>query len=95
MERGRYVTNNFDTYLIPTIADLAGPVDVWAIEEPPEGDEHGPRGVGEIGSVGLAPAIAEAVWHATGVRIDRLPIDPARLQKMLPLGDKAVMSDER
>jgi len=95
MERGRYVTNNFDTYLIPSIADLAGPVDVWAIEEPPEGDEHGPRGVGEIGSVGLAPAIAEAVWHATGVRIDRLPIDPARLQTMLPFGDKAVMSNER
>ncbi|MCC3372679.1 xanthine dehydrogenase subunit D [Cohnella sp. REN36] len=95
MERGKYATNNFDTYLIPTIADLGGSVEVWPIEDLPEGDEHGPRGVGEIGSVGLAPAIAEAVRRAAGVRIDRLPIDPARLQEALPIGGMAVMSDDR
>jgi xanthine dehydrogenase D subunit len=95
MERGQYVTNNFDTYLIPTIADHAGPVEVMPIEDLPEGDEHGPRGVGEIGSVGLAPAIASAVRHATGVRINRLPIDPALLQEVLPVGETAVMRGER
>jgi CO/xanthine dehydrogenase Mo-binding subunit len=80
MDQGNYVTRNLDTYLIPTLSDLNGDIEVLAIEELPEGDEHGPRGVGEIGSVGVAPAIAAAVFHATGVRINKLPIDPELLQ---------------
>jgi xanthine dehydrogenase D subunit len=84
MDQGEYVTRNFDTYLIPTWADMKGEVEVLAIEELPDGDEHGPRGVGEIGSVGIAPAIASAVFQATGVRIDKLPIDPELLQRTLP-----------
>jgi CO/xanthine dehydrogenase Mo-binding subunit len=79
MENGRYLTGNLDTYLIPTIADLSGNVAVEPVEELPEDDPYGPRGVGEIGSVGLAPAIAAAVYEATGVRVSRLPIDPALL----------------
>ena len=79
MENGRYLTGNLDTYLIPTIADLSGTVAVEPIEDLPEGDPYGPRGIGEIGSVGLAPAIAAAVHDATGVRVNRLPIDPALL----------------
>ncbi|MBB6732025.1 xanthine dehydrogenase subunit D [Cohnella zeiphila] len=94
MRRGQYVTNNFDTYLIPTIADAGGPVEVAAIEDLPEGDEHGPRGVGEIGSVGLAAAIASAVRHAAGAWIDRLPIDPALLQEARPFEKAAVIGDE-
>ncbi|MFC4101845.1 xanthine dehydrogenase subunit D [Paenibacillus xanthanilyticus] len=81
MSEGEYVTKNFDTYLIPTIEDSRGRFEVVPIEELPEGDPHGPRGVGEIGSVGLAPAIAEAVFQALGTRITRLPIDPEELQK--------------
>lgn len=80
MERGEYLTRNLDTYLIPTVCDLAGETEVEAIEELPEGDEHGPRGVGEIGSVGVAPAIASAIYQATGRRVSRLPIDPTELQ---------------
>ncbi len=80
MERGEYITRNLDTYLIPTVSDLAGETEVEAIEELPEGDEHGPRGVGEIGSVGVAPAIASAIYQAMGRRVSRLPIDPEELQ---------------
>lgn len=79
MENGRYLTGNLDTYLIPTIADLSGRVAVEPVEDLPEDDPYGPRGIGEIGSVGLAPAIAQAVYEATGIRINRLPIDPALL----------------
>lgn len=81
MDGGVYLTRNLDTYLIPTWADMSGEVEVQAIEDLPEGDEHGPRGVGEIGSVGVAPAIAAAVYHATGKRISKLPIDPEILQE--------------
>jgi len=79
MENGRYLTGNLDTYLIPTIADLSGSTAVEPIEDLPDGDPYGPRGIGEIGSVGLAPAIAAAVYDATGVRVNRLPINPALL----------------
>ncbi|MFC5471967.1 xanthine dehydrogenase subunit D [Cohnella suwonensis] len=82
MEQGAYLTRNLDTYLIPTWADIGKDIEVLAIEELPEGDEHGPRGVGEIGSVGIAPAIAEAVFRATGKRIVKLPIDPELLQEL-------------
>lgn len=95
MEDGRYVTNNFDTYLVPTIADQSGSVEVVPIEDLPEGDEHGPRGIGEIGSIGLAPAIASAVRHAVGRWIDRLPIDPALLQESTPIRSKEAMGNER
>ncbi|CAI6025721.1 xanthine dehydrogenase subunit D [Cohnella sp. JJ-181] len=81
MDGGHYVTKNLDTYLVPTIVEQSGGVTVDAIEELPEGDEHGPRGIGELGSVGLAPAIAEAVYQATGKRVSKLPIDPALLQE--------------
>lgn len=81
MEKGVYLTRNLDTYLIPTIAELRGTFEVLPIEELPEGDEHGPRGIGEVGSVGLAPAIAQAVYDATGKRASKLPIDPELLQE--------------
>ncbi|MFB9329003.1 xanthine dehydrogenase subunit D [Paenibacillus aurantiacus] len=79
MEQGHYMTKNFDTYLIPTISDSRGGFEVFPIEDLPEGDPHGPRGVGEIGSVGLAPAIAEAIFQAVGKRVTKLPIDPSEL----------------
>lgn len=75
MKEGSYVTKNLDTYLVPTIRDVPEIQQVDAVEELPEGDEYGPRGVGEIGSVALAPAIIEAVFSATGKRITTLPVD--------------------
>lgn len=81
MSGGHYVTKNMDTYLVPTIADMAGRIQVEAIEELPEHDTYGPRGVGEVGSVTLAPAIAAAVYNATRKRLNRLPIEPEWLQE--------------
>ncbi|MGX1971046.1 xanthine dehydrogenase family protein molybdopterin-binding subunit [Streptomyces kronopolitis] len=70
-------------------ADLAGyhvaaHADVPAIEadwvdDPDESDPVGIKGIGEIGVVGGAAAIANAVWHATGVRHRDLPIRPDRV----------------
>ncbi|MEU0073807.1 xanthine dehydrogenase family protein molybdopterin-binding subunit [Streptomyces sp. NPDC006332] len=70
-------------------ADLAGyhissHADVPAIEadwvdDPDPDDPVGIKGLGEIGNVGAAAAIANAVWHATGVRHRHLPIRPDRI----------------
>ncbi|GGG79668.1 xanthine dehydrogenase subunit D [Paenibacillus radicis (ex Gao et al. 2016)] len=80
MENGLYLTKNLDTYLVPTIAEHRGTVEVEPIEDLPDFDQYGPRGIGEVGSVTLAPAIASAVHAATGVRISKLPIQPELLQ---------------
>ncbi|MUT67068.1 xanthine dehydrogenase subunit D [Paenibacillus sp. NEAU-GSW1] len=80
MEKGLYLTKNLDTYLVPTIAEHRGTIEVEAFEDLPDSDNYGPRGIGEVGSVTLAPAIAAAIYEATGVRVTKLPIDPELLQ---------------
>lgn len=82
MEKGHYITRNLDTYLVPTIVDQSGIVEVLAIEDLPKNDDYGPRGIGEVGSVTLAPAIAAAIHQACGKWVMKLPIDPAFLQEV-------------
>ncbi len=79
MEQGHYVTRNLDTYLVPMIADQRGAVVVEPIEELPESDCYGPRGIGEVGSVTVAPAIAAAIRNACGKWVAKLPIQAEEL----------------
>jgi xanthine dehydrogenase D subunit len=90
MSDGSYVTKNLDSYLVPTVVDMSGSIQVQAIEELPDHDTYGPRGVGEIGSVNLAPAVASAVFQAVRKRITRLPIEPEWLQATPFIPQKAV-----
>ncbi|MFS0868959.1 molybdopterin cofactor-binding domain-containing protein [Paenibacillus xylanilyticus] len=83
MQDSRYLTTNLDTYLIPTIRDIHTNLEVEAIEDLPEGDPFGPRGIGEIGSVALAPAITAAIHQAAGVWVNRLPVPREQLVKPL------------
>lgn len=80
MQQGQYITKNLDTYLVPTIVEHRGTVSVEPIEHLPQGDSYGPRGIGEVGSVTLAPAIAAAIHQAVGIRVTKLPIEPELLQ---------------
>jgi len=79
-ELGRFVSKNLAGYLVPVSADVPD-LDASFIED--EVDEHasllGAKGVGELGAVGAGPAIANAVFHATGVRVRDLPIRPEAL----------------
>lgn len=90
MSGGSYITKNLDTYLVPTIADMNGSIQVEPIEDLPEHDTYGPRGIGEVGSVNLAPAVASAVFQAVGKRVTKLPIDPEWLQSTPFFSQKAV-----
>ncbi len=71
---GDYVNHDFAEYHIATNADV-GTVDVlWIDEDDPYINPMGAKGIGEIGIVGTAAAIANAVYHATGIRVRDLPI---------------------
>jgi len=71
---GDYVNHDFAEYHIATNADV-GAIDVtWIEEEDLHVNPMGAKGIGEIGIVGTAAAIANAVYHATGIRVRDLPI---------------------
>ena len=71
---GGFVNTNLLNYLLPTCADVPD-IDVLLVKELDEkANPLGSKGVGELGIVGIAAAIANAVYHATGVRVRRLPI---------------------
>jgi xanthine dehydrogenase YagR molybdenum-binding subunit len=71
---GRPVNDNFADYAIPVNADVES-IEVELIDHPdPHINSLGCRGVGEIGITGVAAAVANAVYHATGRRIRTLPI---------------------
>jgi xanthine dehydrogenase YagR molybdenum-binding subunit len=82
--RGRWANASLGDYLVPVNAD-APDVDVELIEV--EDNVTGPlgvKGVGEIGQVGSAAAIANAVYHATGYRVRELPIAVEHLLAYTP-----------
>lgn len=71
---GDFANHDFAEYHIATNADV-GTVDVmWIDEDDPHINPMHAKGIGEIGIVGTAAAIANAVYHATGIRIRDLPI---------------------
>ena len=76
---GKPVNADLAGYLVPVQADVPD-IDISWIGEP---DYHfnplGARGIGEIGITGVAAAIANAVYHATGIRVRDLPITPDKL----------------
>jgi xanthine dehydrogenase YagR molybdenum-binding subunit len=71
---------NFGEYLVPVNADIRNLDIIFVEEHDPYINPIGAKGIGEIGIVGVMPAIANAVYHATGKRIRELPIT---LEKLL------------
>ncbi|MBV8993170.1 MAG: xanthine dehydrogenase family protein molybdopterin-binding subunit, partial [Pseudonocardiales bacterium] len=70
---GRIANATFGDYLVPVNADVPD-IDVVFVGDPDPLTPLGAKGVGEIGLVGMAAAIANAVYHATGRRIRSIPI---------------------
>jgi xanthine dehydrogenase YagR molybdenum-binding subunit len=71
---GRFVNGNLAEYHVPVNADI-GSIEVEVVEEnDTEFNPLGARGIGEIGITGVAALLANAVYHATGKRVRRLPI---------------------
>jgi len=82
-DKGRNLNPNFLDYKILSAPDIDFPIHVECIETNDIEGPFGAKGVGEPGLVPTAPAIANAVYDATGIRIRSLPITPEKLLRAL------------
>ena len=76
---GRFLNRNYSGYLVPTSADIPALDVLFVGEFDEEASPLGAKGLGELTAVSVAPAIANAVYHATGKRVRDLPITVEKL----------------
>ena len=78
-ESGGFLNHDLAQYHVAACADVQDIDAAWIAEDDAHLNPMGAKGIGEIGIVGTAAAVANAVYHATGRRIRDLPITPAKL----------------
>ncbi|WP_141582109.1 xanthine dehydrogenase family protein molybdopterin-binding subunit [Actinomadura sp. WMMA1423] len=78
-EFGDYLNRDLAQYHVPACADVRDIQAEWVEESDPHLNPMGSKGIGEIGIVGAAAAVGNAVHHATGVRVRDLPLTPGRI----------------
>jgi xanthine dehydrogenase YagR molybdenum-binding subunit len=76
---GRYVNGNFADYHVPVNADVPDIEAIFIDKPDPIINPVGSKGLGEISLIGVAAAVANAVYNATGKRIRELPITPDKV----------------
>ncbi len=81
-DKGRVLNNNLLDYKMPTVMDLPD-LHCAFVEIPDPTNPFGVRALGEPPLVTPAPAVRNAVWHATGVKVDEIPITPKTLFRYL------------
>ena len=79
---GRMANGQMTNYIMPTSMDLP-PIRVYFEEVPYPHGPAGAKGIGELPMDGPAPAIFNAVAHATGADVTRLPLTPERLMALM------------
>lgn len=84
LNQGRIKNNSFTGYIIPTSMDMPDLKKV-IIEQPEATGPYGAKGIGEPVMTYVAPAILNAIYDATGVRIREIPATPDRVLKALAL----------
>jgi xanthine dehydrogenase YagR molybdenum-binding subunit len=83
---GDYLNHDLASYHVAVNADVTHIDIAWIDEVDPHVNPMGAKGIGEIGIVGTAAAVANAVFDATGIRVRDLPITPDKLVEQLALG---------
>ena len=82
MKNGRMENDSFHSFLIPTAMDVPEHKSI-IVEHPNELGPFGAKGIGEPGIIPGAPAIRNAFWDATGVKINAIPLTPVRVMEAL------------
>lgn len=83
LKDGKVLNKSFVDYKIPTIGNAPETFIAMGVEHPEETGPYGARGIGEPAMVPGAPAIANAIYNATGCRFTEMPITPERMLKAL------------
>lgn len=83
LKDGKVLNKSFVDYKIPTIDNAPETFIAMGVEHPEETGPYGARGIGEPAMVPGAPAIANAIYNATGCRFTEMPITPERMLKAL------------
>jgi selenium-dependent xanthine dehydrogenase len=83
-ERGQVFTDRLARYRIPSI-EHTPEMTSFIVEHPVAAGPYGAKGVGEIISIPTTPAITNAIYHAVGVRVDRLPVDQEDIVRQMGL----------
>ena len=76
---GNFVTRSFADYHVPSNLDIGEIETIFVEEEDRIVNKLGVKGIGEVGIVGVAAAVANAIFNATGKRVRELPITPDKL----------------
>ena len=77
---GYVITDRLARYRIPSIVYTPEIISI-VVEQPTKDGPYGAKGIGEIVSIPTVPAIANAIYNAVGVRVDRLPVDQEQIAK--------------
>ena len=78
-DNGQLINPNLIDYVLPSLADMPASIDPIAIEIPDRNGPFGAKGIGESALIPVAPAIANAIFDAIGVRIQDLPIQAEKV----------------
>jgi xanthine dehydrogenase YagR molybdenum-binding subunit len=76
---GNFITRSFADYHVPSNLDIGQLDTIFINEDDQHSNKMGVKGIGEVGIVGVAAAVANAVFNATGKRVRQLPITPDKL----------------
>lgn len=82
-EAGQPLNSNLVDYRVPTFSDMPSRFETELIENADGPGPYGAKGMGESGIVSVAPAVANAIAHGTGIRIKKLPLTPERVWRAL------------
>ncbi|NQU64749.1 MAG: xanthine dehydrogenase family protein molybdopterin-binding subunit, partial [SAR324 cluster bacterium] len=82
-QNGKIQNPGFTDYKIPTIHEISFPIELDFVETHDEFGPFGAKGIGECGLIPTAPAIANAIFDAVGVRMRDLPMTPEKILKAI------------
>jgi CO/xanthine dehydrogenase Mo-binding subunit len=83
LKNGRVLNPGFKDYVVPSSMDTPEIEPVIIVEKPYRHGAFGAKGVGEPAIISVVPTITNAIYHATGIRFNELPVRPWTLQKAL------------
>jgi CO/xanthine dehydrogenase Mo-binding subunit len=86
-DNGQLINPNLVDYVLPSLGDMPAVIDSITVETPDRNGPFGAKGIGESALIPVAPAIANAIHDAVGVRIKDLPIKAEKIYLALAQGE--------